>query len=204
MTPFTFQQWKRKESEQRILDALSTCDRSFGELLGLTQLSKPILSTRLKDLEKDTKVKTVPDTKTKRFLYHLEYGKLNDVEKAHVLVDSLSKVTLDYLEELADNTSISDKEYSDKLAIGITALFNLKMNEMMMKPPPEQKEWLKTVMGPEFAERMPRLLENRDISSLLCKMSSGEQAIFKSKDAREAAAQLLKYVRRQTKKPPEV
>jgi len=204
MKGFTYQNWKKMESEQRILNALNDGDQSFTELLASTGLSKPILTQRLKSLEGEGKVRSVPESKKKRFLYHEEYPKLNDVEKAHILVDSLSKVTLGYLEELVDDTSITDEDYSDKLSIGITALFNLKMYEMMMKPPSEQKEWLKTVLGPQFADKMPRLLQKRDISSIFDKMPSGEHAIFKSKDAKETATQLLKYVRSKSKESSKV
>lgn len=202
MAPFKYQNWKKRESEQRILNGLSTGDRSFGELLDLTHLSKPILSMRLKSLEKERRVKVVPDTKTKRFLYHLEYGKLSDPEKARVLLHSLSVLVIAYLEESAE-ASISDKEYAHRLMEGFTALQNFRMFEILILPRSEQEEYLRAALGPEFAERIPKLFpEGRNVfGHILESMAPKEQAIYRTESVKDAASQLLKYLNTTIKEP---
>jgi hypothetical protein len=157
---------------------------------------------RLKNLEKDGRIKVVSDTKTKRFLYHLEYGKLNKLEKARVLLHSLSMLVLVHLEKSAE-TSISDNEYANRLMEGFTALQNFRIFEILVLPKSEQNEYLKAVFGPEFAERIPKLFpKGRNVFwHILKSMAPTEQALYKTESVKNAASQLLKYLNRSIKGP---
>jgi DNA-binding HxlR family transcriptional regulator len=198
MSRFTYQNSKRKESEQRIINALTDGDKSFTTLLQLTGISKPVLSQRLDSLEEQGKIKSgVPEPKTKRFLYHLETEKLDDIEKANVSLHNYSMITLDCLEEFAKDPNMPDEEYWEWLGKGITALMTFKMYELMMSTGPETQEYLKTIIGPEFAKRSKDLFpENRNLENALKTMLPTDQAVFGSKDAEQAATQLLEHLKK--------
>jgi len=193
---FSYQSWKKQESEQRILDALNDKDKSFSELLELTELSKPILSERLKDLEKRKKIENVPETATKRFLYHLCSESLDAVEKARLRLHTHSRIIVGSLEGFALDPSISDKDYMDALTKGILALFNLRLLENTLMPISLRQEWLKTTLGVEFTKRLPNLFpKNRDASiRTLNILSLNELSIYESNDEKEAATKILEYM----------
>jgi len=201
---FTYQQWKKRESEQRILNVLKDGNKSYGELLEQTKLSKPILSKRLKSLTKQGKIETVAETETKRFLYHLIEGSLDELERGLVLLHQLSKYVLDHLETFAENSSVSNEEYAERLIEGITMLFNFKLFELTISPGPIGEEWLKNALGLEFVRRLPKLfLENREVfPNVLKGISPGEQAIYQSGDAKEAAKQLVEHLETLVKRLP--
>lgn len=197
MQPFTYQKWKKRESERKIINALREGDKRFSELLQLTELSKPVLSERLNSLAKQSKVEIVPEIETKRFLYHLIYKNLDDIEKGFVLLHRLSEHIVRDLVKSARDSSISDEEYTKRLLEGVAVLFNLRMTMYhTITPIPVQKEFLKTTVGVEFVTEMPKLFpEDRDISPyILDGMSPKEQAIYKSKETREAAKRVLEYL----------
>lgn len=197
MSRFTYQNWKKKEIEQRIINVLNDGNKSFTTLLQLTEISKPILSQRLDGLEEQEKIKSVPEPKTKRFLYHLETEKLDDIEKANVSIHNYSMLTLDCLEEFAKDPNMPDEEYWERLGKGITALMTFKMYELMMSTGPETQEYLKTIIGPEFAKRSKNLFpENRNLENALKTMLPTDQAVFGSKDAKQAATQLLEHLKK--------
>ena len=194
MSRFTYQKWRKQESEQRILNALTQGDRSYTELLSLTELSKPVLSERLRSLEKQRKIASVADNRTRRFLHHLEYDSLTDSEKALTHIHNFSMFILRYLENSVNDKAVSDDEYSQMLLDGIDALLGLRMHGIFLAPLPEQEEWIKAIIGPEFAKKMLELLspKNRNIYSKICEgLSPKEQALYKSKDAKETAAKLV-------------
>lgn len=196
LSAFSYQSWKKQESEQRILDALNDKDRSFSELLELTELSKPILSERLKDLEKGKKIENVPETATKRFLYHLCVKSLDAVEKARLRLHTHSRIIINILENFAQDPSTSDEDYTDRLTKGILALFNLRLLENTLMPVSLQQEWLKTTLGVEFMKRLPTLFpKNRNVSiSTLNRQSMKDLSIYESDDAKEAATKILEYM----------
>lgn len=201
---FTYQQWKKRESEQRIINALNDGDKSFGDLLEQTELSKPILSKRLKSLTKQDKIDIVPEKKTKRFLYHLLYESLDDVEKSLVLLHVLSKYAVAYLAKFAKDPSVSNEEYVKRLMVGIKILFTFKMWATFLAPKPVQVEWYKNTLGLEFVRMMPKLLsENRPILPYIFdEMSPKEQAVYKSENVKEAANQLLEHLKTLVEKLP--
>jgi DNA-binding HxlR family transcriptional regulator len=196
MNAFNYQTWKKEESEQKILNALTQGDRSFSELLVLTNLSKPILSARLKSLEKQKKIVSVAEIGTKSYLYHSEYERLTDSEKALTLIHNLSGLVVHHLDIFVKDKTISDDEYSERLDNGVAILFTLRMYSLFLAPLPEQEEWIRLVIGPEFAEKVPKLLypENRSRLTILKNISRREQAIYRSKDVKEAATKLVNYL----------
>jgi len=201
---FTHQKWNKQQSEQRIFNYLSDGDRRFSDLLELTGLSKSVLSERLDNLTKQGKIELVPDQRIKRFLYHLIYDSLDDLEKVLVMLHGVSNYIVRYLEKLAEDSAISDKEYANRLMEGVLTLFNFRMLKHSVTPRPIQEEWLKTTLGLEFVKKMPRLLpENRNIFPyILDGMSPKEQALYKSKETKEAANRLLEYLNMIVKKIP--
>jgi len=161
---FTYQKWNKLESEQRIINTLNDGDRSFGELLKLTELSKPVLSERLRSLIEQGKIESVAEPKIKRFLYHLNYGSLDKMEEVHLKIHGLSKYILTGLAKFAKDSSISDEEYRTKLYDGIASLLSLKIYAVRVAPKSAQREWLKNALGLEFMGIMPKLFpENRNV-----------------------------------------
>jgi len=199
---FTYQQWKKRESEQRIINALSEGDLSFGELLESTELSKPVLSERLKGLDGKGKIEIVPDTKTKRFLYHLISESLDSVEEALFLLHALSMYVVKSLAKFAKDSSMSNEEFKTKLVEGIRILFTFKMYSYRLAPKAAQTEWLRNTLGLEFVKMMPQILhEERDILSYaIMGLSSEEVAIFESEDVEEAANRLIGYLKKAIKR----
>ena len=55
--PFKYQKWIKWESEKSIITALSDGKKRFGELIGPTDLSKPVLSQRLNELIEKGKIR---------------------------------------------------------------------------------------------------------------------------------------------------
>lgn len=171
----SYQKWIKWESERAIINALHDGDKSFTELVGLTDLSKPVLSLRLKELEKRGKIKTVPDLKTKRFLYHLNLKSLDDHDKRYIEHHMFSKLIVLYLKERAKDSSISDEEYATRLMDFVFRLFSLKMRAYRAAPLEIQREWLKTTLGLEFVESIPELFpEKRELLKYLTKGLSRE------------------------------
>jgi DNA-binding transcriptional ArsR family regulator len=201
LSTFSYQSWKKQESEQRIMDALNDKDRSFSELLELTELSKPILSERLKNLEKRRKIEAVPEKATKRFLYHLCSKSLDIVEKARLRLHTHSRIILDILGGFALDPSTSDREYVDRLTKGVSALFNLRLLENTLMPASLQQEWLKTTLGVEFAKRLPKLFpKSRNVSiRSLNELSLKELSVYESKGVEEKATKILEYLDEITK-----
>lgn len=193
---FTYQKWKKLESQQRILNALSDSDKSFADLLEETELSKPILSKRLKSLMKQGKIELVPDVKTKRFLYHLVYEALDDIEKALVMLHNLSNYVIANLEKFAADPAIDDEEYARRLTEGTMILFNFKMLEHFIAPKHIQEGYLKVTLGLEFVKKMQKLFPNnrKILPYIFNEMSPKEQAIYESKEIEEAAKRILEFL----------
>jgi hypothetical protein len=203
MKAFMYQSWKKKESEQRIINVLSQEDKTHTQLLALTELSKPILSERLHSLEEQDKIASVPDTRTKRFLYHLNYNRLDDSEKFYLNLYSFSMIGIEHLKEIANDSSIADKEYFDELGRIIDLLLTFRLLRMSVAPPQDQGEWLKTILGPEFARDLGLVLpNNRDFSTYAQSQSAIVQGIFSAKgheDLNKLLSSLTKPSKKQKK-----
>jgi|Deesub1362A_J573_1020465.scaffolds.fasta_scaffold00447_27 DNA-binding HxlR family transcriptional regulator len=193
---FTYQQWKKLESQQRILNALSDSDKSFADLLEETELSKPILSKRLKSLMKQGKIEHVPDVKNKRFLYRLVHESLDVIEKALVMLHDLSNYVVANLEKFAVDPAIDDEEYARRLTEGTMILFNFKMLEHFIAPKHIQEGYLKVTLGLEFVKKMPKLFpKNREVLPyIFANMTPSEQTIYKSEEIKKAANRIIEYL----------
>lgn len=155
---FKYQEWKTEESEQRIINSLSGGDKTFGELLRLTDLSKPVLSKRLKGLQKKGKIDLVPDKKTKRFLYSLIEESLDDKERMRLNLSIITNFLIDGLEQKAKDPSVSDNEYLDWLKKTMAILWDLRvLGYVYFMSLPQEKEWWRLTFGSEFANRMPSI-----------------------------------------------
>lgn len=192
----SFQKWIKWKSERAIINALNEGDRSFSELIDLTDLSKPVLSQRLKELERAGKIESVPEMKTKRFLYHLNHEALDTIDELHIKLHIVSKIIVYYLANFARDSSISDEEYVTKLEKGLYWLFDFRMMAYRVSPSDVQKEWLKTTLGLEFVSSLSDLFpENREILEYLTKdKPSKELSILKARDAEKAAKQLIEFL----------
>ena len=192
--PFAYQKWIKWEGERAIINTLHDGDKSFTELVESTDLSKPVLSIRLKELKRRGKIKTVPDIKTKRFLYHLNLKSLNAQDKRYIEYHKLSKLILLVLKERAKDSSISDEEYAAKLTIGVFNLFDLKMRAYRTAPLEIQREWGKTTLGLEFVKSIPELFpEDRELLKHLTKgLSPEELDALKTGNLEEAEKKILR------------
>ena len=194
--PFIYQKWKKWESEVSIISILYEGDRTFTDLADLTSLSKPVLSQRLKELKKQGKIEIVPEIETKKFLYHLIRENLDTIDEIFIKIHMFSKITISFLTNFAKDPSISDEEYAKKLAEGILLLFFLRQWLYGLSPIDIRKEWAKNTMGLEFVKSIPQLFpETRDILKYTTKtIFSMKPTMFKTKDQKEAANQLLEHL----------
>jgi hypothetical protein len=194
MKPFMYQNWKKKESEQKIVNVLSQENKTHTQLLALTELSKPILSERLRSLKEQDKIASVADTSTKRFLYHLNYNRLDDSEKFYLNLYSFSVIAIEHLKEIALDSSISDKQYFDEFGRIIELLLTFRLLRMSVAPLQDQGEWLKTILGPEFAQDLHLILPNsRDFSTYAKNQSLSIEAVYGSKDLKRVLEHLLQH-----------
>jgi len=193
---YRYQNWKKWQSERAIINALYGANRTFSDLIDLTDLSKPVLSQRLKELTRENKINVIPDVKTKRFLYHLNHENLDPIDEVFIKIHVLSKIIIAYLAKFAKDPSISDEEYVKRLGDGILMLFNIRLQSYGMTPIDIQEEWAKNIMGLEFVSSVPQLFsETRNILKYTTKnISTLELALLRPKNPKEAANQLLGHL----------
>lgn len=189
------QKWIRWESERRIIISLSEADRSFTDLVELTDLSKPVLSQRLKRLKKAGKIEIVPEIEAKRFLYHLIRENLDAIDELFIRVYEISKTLVSYLIEFAEESSISDEEYVNRLKDAITMLFGLRLQSYMVAPVDLRKEWLKNTLGLGFVRKMTQIYpKTRNVLKYTAKgIYSEELATLNDKDTGEAVNRLIDF-----------
>jgi len=192
----SYQKWTKWESERIIINSLHGEDRSFSDLVKSTNLSKSVLSQRLKGLKKEGKIEVVPEIETKRFLYHLIRENLDTIDEIFIKIHKFSKITISYLTNFAKDPSISDEEYAKILGEGVSLLFIFRLWLYGVAPIDIRKEWTKNTMGLEFVRSIPQLfLKTRNILKYTTKnISSMELAMLKAKDLKEAANRLLEHL----------
>jgi len=201
--PFTHQEWLRQESEQRIINALSDGDKGFGDLLVLADLSKPILSERLKDLTRRGKVDVVPHKATKRFLYSLKKESLEQSEWINLFFHKLSKAIVERLEEAANDPSTSEQEYMKMLEKEIMALMNFKLTTILMAPHDAKKEWLRTAFGSEFANKFTSILPRERVKKLekvIIQEDPEEALLLKEGSPEEKEKDIIDYIAKKLEK----
>lgn len=201
--PFTYQKWLKQESEQRIINALYDGDKGFGDLLDLTDLSKPILSERLKDLTRRGKIDVVPHKATKRFLYSLIKESLEQREWIHLFFYKLSKASAERLEEAANDPSTSEQEYMKMLEETVMTLMSHKIMIYMMAPHPAIKEWLRMVFGSEFANKMSSIFPRerwKRLKETIIREDPDEALLLKESSPEEMEKNITKYVTKKLEK----
>lgn len=204
--PFTYQKWLRQESEQRIINALYDGDKGFGDLLDLTDLSKPILSERLKDLTRRGKIDVVPHKATKRFLYSLIKESLDQRERIHLFFHKLSQVSVKKLEEAAKDPSTSEHEYIELLGETVMELISHRLRVFLMAPRPAMKEWLRMVLGSEFANKMSSIFPRERLMKLketIIQSDPEEALLFDEGSPEEMERNITEYVAKKLEKRKE-
>jgi DNA-binding HxlR family transcriptional regulator len=160
---FKYQKWIKMESERIIINALFYEDKRFGELLEVTDLSKPVLIRRLKELKKKGKVEFVPEEETRRFYYRLNKKTLTIDDMIQAGIDALSNVILEGLKRAAKSDK-TDIEYNKLLRKGIPLLFQYRMWANISAPKDLQSEWLKLCLGTGFGKDLNKIFpKNRRI-----------------------------------------
>ncbi len=134
---FQYQKYRKLESEQRIINALSSEDKTFSQLLEITKLSKPILSKRLKDL------------------HVLDFSKLNKTELTLLRIWKLQEKTLKDLERIARDNSFETREIVYR---ELTKLLMFKVLSVMDLEKPIREQILIHLYCAENAERIIRIL----------------------------------------------
>lgn len=157
MGSFTYQKWIKWESETAIINALFDGNKRFGELLEITELSKPVLIRRLKELKKKGKVAFIPEEEIRRFYYHLVKENITIDDVIQKKIDILSKVFVDGLIFVANTQEISNKEYSENLNRLVPLIFRFKMISYNTAPEEIQREWLKVSLGNRFANNIEKI-----------------------------------------------
>ena len=166
--PLIHQKWLKWESETNIINALSEEDKRFSELLELTELSKPVLISRLKELKKKGKVEFIPNEETRRFQYHLIQENCDLDDMIQIGIHILSKDIVETLKEVAKNPKLSDKKYNQALNDLIPMLFKYRNWAYSSASEELQKEWLKVSLGMNVSKNVEEIFPaERVISSEL-------------------------------------
>lgn len=156
---FEYQKRRMKVSENKIITALYKGYKSYTELLDLTKLSKPVLSRRLKKLEKESKIGVVPDVESKHFLYKLNEESLSVDEKRELYFSYYSKTYLKQLEEKSKDKAISNKEYLSLLRERINTLMFFKL--LTMHP-----EWRSNLISDVFGLSIESILPEERLENI--------------------------------------
>ena len=113
---FHYQKLIKLQNKIVIISALYEKDKRFGELLQETDISRTILSKRIKELQQNQKVSWIPDLETKRAKYHLKVENLDHLERAGLCLEIITKRKINHLKKLSkeDTTTVKFfKEFSD-------------------------------------------------------------------------------------------
>jgi len=196
-TTFGYQKWRKEESEQRIINALVEMAKTFSDLLNETNLSKPILSERLKSLRKQGKISVVPDVEKRRFRYNLKWDSLEDREQNGVIFSQLSKQTLMEVEEKAGDSSISDERYLEILEYVVQLLISFKLAIYLRAPFEVKREWIANTFGVEFANKMPTIFPKERLERIrntMTKVDPEKDLLFKGTSPKEIETNVKEYL----------
>jgi len=130
---YQYQKFRKLESVQRIINALSTEDRTFSQLLESTKLSKPILSKRLKELQNNGKLQR--ELKNGKIVYVLDFSKLNRTEKTLLKISRLQEQILNDLisrDKTFVTREIVYRELSRLLMLKLLAIMDLPFREQIL------------------------------------------------------------------------
>ena len=149
METFQYQKEKRKESEEKIINALGGEERRFIELLKMTGLSKPVLNNHLHRMQKEGKVKKIKQKKG-RSLYKLVAGALEHGYIKRILFSVLSTQVFNDVFDATGTREWTDKEFIHRFneKVGLLELTVLYIGlSIGRKDPEEGGRWIEEAFG---------------------------------------------------------
>ncbi|MHA2408069.1 MAG: helix-turn-helix domain-containing protein [Candidatus Ranarchaeia archaeon] len=149
METFRYQKKKRKESEEKIINALGGEERRFNELLKMTGLSKPVLNNHLHRMQKEGKVKKIKQEK-RRSRYKLIAGTVEHGHVKRILFSVLSTQIFNDVFEATGNRSWADKEFIHRFSekVGLLELAVLYIGlSLGREDPVEGGRWIEEAFG---------------------------------------------------------
>lgn len=149
METFQYQKEKSKESEEKIINALSGGERRFTELLKMTGLSKPVLNNHLHRMIKEGLVKRIQQKKG-RDRYKLIAGALEHGYIKRILFSVLSTQIFNDVFEATEKGKWTDKEFIRKFSekVGLLELVTLYVGlSMGRQDPSEGGKWIEEAFG---------------------------------------------------------
>ena len=149
MKKFQYQKEKRKESEEKIVNALGGEERRFTELLKMTGLSKPVLNKHLHRMQREGQVKKIKQEK-KRPSYKLVAGALEHGYIKRILFSVLSTQLFNDVFEATGTREWTDKEFIRRFneKVGLLELAVLYIGlSIGRKDPEEGGRWIEEAFG---------------------------------------------------------
>jgi DNA-binding transcriptional ArsR family regulator len=146
---FQYQEEKKMESEEKIINALGGEERRFTELLRKTGLSKPVLNNHLRRMEKEGKVKKVKQKKI-RPRYKLVAGALEYGYIKRILFSVLSTQVFNDVFEATGTGKWTDEEFIHRFneKVGLLELTVLYIGlSIGRKNPEEGGRWIEEAFG---------------------------------------------------------
>lgn len=149
MEGFQYQRKKRRESEEKIINALGGEERQFTGLLKLTGLSKPVLNNHLHRMQKQGKVKKI-SRKGRRPRYKLVAGALEHGYIRRILFSVLSTQVFNDVFEATGNRAWTNKEFirrfSEKVGLLAILVFHIGLS-IGRDDPQEGGRWIEEAFG---------------------------------------------------------
>jgi len=149
MGTFQYQREKKRESEEKIINALGGKERRFTELLRRTGLSRPVLSAHMKRMQKEGKVKKISQKK-QRPRYKLVAGALKHGYISRILFSVLSTQLFNDVFAATGSRAWSDEEFVRRVSkkIGALAIFVLYVGLSIGREDPEEGgKWIEEAFG---------------------------------------------------------
>lgn len=149
MGNFQYQREKKRESEEKIINALGGMKLRFTELLKKTGLSKPVLNAHLKRMRKEGKIKRIKQ-RNRRPRYKLVAGALKHGHIKRILYSILSTQVFNDVFEATGKRAWSDKEFVQRFTkkIGVLAIFVLYVGLSIGREDPEEGgKWIEDAFG---------------------------------------------------------
>jgi DNA-binding Lrp family transcriptional regulator len=149
MEAFRYQREKKRESEEKIINALAGEERRFTELQKMTGLSKPVLNNHLRRMQKETMVKKIK-RKNGRPCYKLIAGRVEHGYVKRILFSVLSTQVFNDVFEATGTGKLSDKEFIQKFSqkVGLLESFVLFIGLAVSKDDPaEGGKWIEDAFG---------------------------------------------------------
>lgn len=149
MDTFQYQREKKRESEEKIINALGGMKLRFTELLKKTGLSKPVLNAHLKRMRKEGKIKRIKQ-ENRRPRYKLVAGAMKHGHIRRILFSVLSTQVFNDVFEATNSGAWSNEEFVAKFSkkIGALAIFVLYVGLSIGREDPEEGgKWIEEAFG---------------------------------------------------------